>query len=127
MARHGRRWFDYLDQRSERGGLCRDTGKWRCVFFGAIARTVLARYDRRTLINKCAGARDRNRTGTPLRTRDFKSWVSTSFTTRAARPDSSIKDARSPFFHSAAMVGAGVGVACALALFRAAFIARDIL
>ncbi len=30
------------------------------------------------------GARDRNRTGTPFLTRDFKSRVSTSFTTRAA-------------------------------------------
>ena len=29
------------------------------------------------------GARGRNRTGTPLRARDFKSLVSTNFTTRA--------------------------------------------
>ena len=29
------------------------------------------------------GARDRNRTGTTVRSRDFKSLVSTSFTTRA--------------------------------------------
>ena len=32
-----------------------------------------------------AGARSRNRTGTPLLARDFKSRVSTSFTIRAAR------------------------------------------
>ena len=32
----------------------------------------------------CAGARSRNRTGTPFRARDFKSRVSTSFTIRAA-------------------------------------------
>ncbi len=31
------------------------------------------------------GARDRNRTGTTFRSRDFKSLVSTNFTTRASR------------------------------------------
>ena len=35
------------------------------------------------------GAPSRNRTGTPLRARDFKSRVSTSFTIGAARQDSS--------------------------------------
>ena len=41
----------------------------------------------------CAGARSRNRTGTPLQAGDFKSPVSTSFTIRAARRDSSTGDA----------------------------------
>jgi hypothetical protein len=38
---------------------------------------------------KIVGAPSRNRTGTPLRARDFKSRVSTSFTIGAARQDSS--------------------------------------
>ena len=37
------------------------------------------------------GARGRNRTGTPFRARDFKSLVSTNFTTRATGKRESLK------------------------------------
>jgi hypothetical protein len=45
--------------------------------------TASAPYSLETRMN--TGARSRDRTGTPLRARDFKSRVSTSFTIRAAR------------------------------------------